>query len=95
LADFLVLGILRETQGRAVAVSNEEALAVVEEVMQADGLFICPEAATAVAALKRLVQEGAVDGEQRVVVINTGSGLKYASLFAPPVTRVPDDAREI
>jgi threonine synthase len=95
LADFLVLRILRETQGSAVAVSNEEALDGVREVMEADGLFICPEAATAVVALRRLVQQGAIGSGQRVVIINTGTGLKYASLFAPRTSRVPDNAKEI
>jgi threonine synthase len=91
LADFLVLRIVRETHGAAFAVSNGEALAVVREVMEADGLFICPEAATAAVAVRRLVQQGVVDGTQRVVVINTGSGLKYAPLFAPSIQRLPDN----
>ena len=46
IADFLVLRILRETAGTAIAVDSVEALAAVREVMISDGLFICPEAAT-------------------------------------------------
>ena len=73
LADFLVLRILRETGGSAIAVSNEDALDGVRQVMEADGLFICPEAATAVVALRRLVEQGGLDAGQRIVVINTSS----------------------
>ena len=95
LADFLVLRIVRETGGSAIAVSNEEALDGVRQVMEADGLFICPEAATAVVAVRRLVAQGALDAGQQIVVINTGTGLKYASLFAPSISGVPDGAEEI
>lgn len=95
LADFLVLRILRETNGAALAVSNEEALEAVREVMATDGLFICPEAGTAIVALRRLLRQGAVDRKERVVVINTGSGLKYTSLFEPAWKRVPDAVEAI
>lgn len=90
LADFLVLRILRETKGAALAVSSEEALAAVREVMETDGLFICPEAGTAMVALRHLIDQGAVGAEERIVLFNTGNGLKYASLFNPPVRRTED-----
>jgi len=45
-----------------------------------EGLFICPEGAAAVAAFKRLAAGGYLHPEQRVVLFNTGSGLKYAEL---------------
>jgi threonine synthase len=90
LADFLVLRIVRETGGCAVAVTDDEALDEVRQVMSTDGLFICPEAGTAFVALKQLLRKAVVRKDERVVVINTGSGLKYASLFQPAIQRVPD-----
>jgi threonine synthase len=90
LADFLVLQILRETNGSAIAVSGEEALAAVGDVMKSDGLFMCPEAGTAIVALTRLINRGVVGPEERIVLVNTGSGLKYSSLFHDNVRRVED-----
>ncbi|HEY5365494.1 MAG TPA: threonine synthase [Casimicrobiaceae bacterium] len=95
LADFLVLRILRETGGAAVAVSNEDALAAVREVMVSDGAFICPEAATTIVALRGMLKSGEIRSDERVVVINTGTGLKYASLLAAPINRVDDAVEEI
>jgi threonine synthase len=95
LADFLILNILRTTGGSALAVSNDDALDAVREVIAKDGLFICPEAGTAVVALRRLAQRKLVGADERIVVVNTGSGLKYTSLFKPVLKRVPDGVKEI
>ena len=93
IADFLVLRILRETDGAAVAVDGDAALAAVREVMATDGLFMCPEAATTLVALSRLVDENRIRRDESVVVVNTGTGLKYASLF-PVATEHVDDGVE-
>ena len=95
IADFLVLRILRETRGAATAVSGEAALAAVRQVMASDGLFLCPEAATTIVALRQLLADGGIDGDEDVVVVNTGSGLKYASLFPVAINRVDDDMEAI
>ncbi|MGH9807421.1 MAG: threonine synthase, partial [Terriglobia bacterium] len=95
LADFLILKILRETNGTAIAVSSDDALAAVREVMATDGVFLCPEAGTAIVALRKLIEIGQIQSDESVAVINTGSGLKYASLFPIPMNRVADDAEAI
>lgn len=95
LADFLILDILRETRGTAIAVSGEQALAAVRSVMREDGIFMCPEAGTAVAALDQLLESEWIDKDERVVVVNTGTGLKYAPLFPVETTRIADDAQEM
>jgi threonine synthase len=95
LADFLVLKILRETDGAAIAVSNEDALAAVREVMATDGLFLCPEAGTTIVALRQLVESGRIRSDEEVAVINTGSGLKYTALFPVTAERVADGAEVI
>jgi threonine synthase len=95
IADFLILRILRETNGEAIAVSGEAALAVVREVMATDGLFVCPEAATTLVALRQLLREGRISTGEEIVVVNTGSGLKYASLFPVATDRVDDDLEAI
>jgi threonine synthase len=95
LADFLVLRILREINGMAIAVSNEDALAAVHEVMLSDGVFLCPEAGTTIVALRELLASGQIHPDENVAVINTGSGLKYAPLFPTSINRVPDGAEAI
>jgi threonine synthase len=91
-ADFLILQLLRDTNGTAIAVSSDDALAAVREVMVTDGVFLCPEAGTTIVALRQLLASGEIAADETVAVINTGSGLKYASLFPAPLNRVADDA---
>ena len=77
VGDALMLRALRESEGTAVAVSEAEILWGVKEIGQSEGLFVCPEGGAALAGLRRLVEQGGIDREERVVLFNTGSGLKY------------------
>jgi threonine synthase len=76
-ADRLILRSLRESGGTAVAVGDDEILAAQREMARAEGVFAAPEGAATLAALRRLVDEGWVQAQERVVLFNTGSGLKY------------------
>jgi threonine synthase len=91
IADFLLLRILQDTGGDAIAIDNAAALNAVREVMHCDGLFICPEAGTAVAALRELMRSKRVSADDRIVVVSTGAGLKYTSLFPVEFRNVADD----
>ena len=77
LGDFLVLRAIRETDGYAAAVSDEAILDAVSLLARTEGMFVCPEGAACVAALPGLVSRGVLKGTDRVLVVNTGSGLKY------------------
>jgi threonine synthase len=77
VGDALMLRALRDSEGTAVAVSEAEILWGVKEIGQSEGLFVCPEGGAALAGLQRLVEQGWIDREERVVLFNTGSGLKY------------------
>lgn len=77
LGDFLVLEALYETGGCAVAVSDADILAAQAELARKEGLFICPEGAATLAASRRLLEEGWIKQHEKVVLLNTGSGLKY------------------
>src|ERR671932_687112 len=92
LGDFLVLRALRETGGCAVAVSDAEISAAVQAVARSDGLFLSPEGAATVAALPRLLEQGALGRDERIVLFNTGAGLKYPEVvnLTVPVMN-PDD----
>jgi threonine synthase len=77
LGDFLVLQAVRESGGTAIAVSDETILAEVSALARAEGAWICPEGAACLAAARELRQSGWIGEQERVVVLNTGSGLKY------------------
>ncbi|HKA55872.1 MAG TPA: threonine synthase [Candidatus Binatia bacterium] len=81
VGDFLILDILRRSGGTAVSVSDAELLAAVREVGAAEGIFAAPEGAACLPALKKLLERREVGREERVVLFNTGSGLKYLDLW--------------
>ncbi len=84
IGDFMILRILRESGGSAVSVSDAEILDCVRELGAAEGIFAAPEGAACVAALRRLLERGEVDRQERVVLLITGSGLKYPHLWSDP-----------
>src|SRR5437667_11322869 len=81
IGDFLMLKILRRSNGGAVAVDDKEMIRVTREVGSKEGLFIAPEGAACFAALKSLRAAGKIDIGERVVIFNTGSGIKYLDCF--------------
>ncbi len=81
VGDALMLRALRESKGTAVAVRDEEIVEGVNLVGRHEGLFVCPETGGAVAGLQHLMAQGWIDREERVVVFNTGSGLKYLDVL--------------
>ncbi|MBW3664097.1 MAG: threonine synthase [Actinobacteria bacterium] len=82
LGDFLVLRAVRESGGVCVAVEDGATLASLREVATTTGVLCAPEGAAAVAGVRELVARGELGRGDRVVVINTGSGLKYPEVLA-------------
>ena len=76
-ADRLVLGVLRESRGTALAVSDDEVLQAQNEIAHAEGILACPEGAASLAGLRHLVENGWIQTDESVVLFNTGTGLKY------------------
>lgn len=76
-ADRLILRYIRESQGTAIAVSDEEMLLAQRWLASREGVFAAPEGAATLAALSQLVRNGWISPDERVVLFNTGSGLKY------------------
>jgi threonine synthase len=76
-ADRLILAYLRESRGTAVAVSDTAILEAQRDLGKTEGISASPEGAATLAALPFLIREGYLSPEQRVVLFNTGSGLKY------------------
>jgi threonine synthase len=76
-----MLDILRKSGGCAVAVSDDDLIAAVKEIGSAEGVFAAPEGAACLPALKRLLESGEVKRDERVVIFNTGAGVKYIDAF--------------
>jgi len=81
-ADALILRDLRESQGIAVAVSDSSILEAQHKLGRMEGIFAAPEGAATLAALEKLVEQKWIQPEERVVLFNTGSGLKYIDLLS-------------
>jgi threonine synthase len=79
-ADYLILRAIRESGGTAVAVSDDEIRDAMGEWARLEGMFVSPESASTYAGFKRLAASGFLQPSDRVVLFNTGSGLKYPEL---------------
>ncbi|HYY58726.1 MAG TPA: threonine synthase [Pyrinomonadaceae bacterium] len=82
IGDFLILDALRASEGTAVSVTDAELLAAVSEIGASEGLFVAPEGAACLPALRKLMERGEVAAGERVVLFNTGAGVKYLESFA-------------
>ena len=82
IGDFLILRAIRESGGRAVAVDDARLPAAVREVGAAEGILMAPEGAATVVALQQLLGERRIEPDERVVLFNTGTGLKYLDVLA-------------
>jgi len=78
LGDFIVLRALRESGGTAVAVTEDQIAEGMRVAGEREGMLVCPEGGAALAATAKLRRDGWIKRGERVVVFNTGSGLKYA-----------------
>lgn len=76
-ADRLILQALRESHGTALTVTDEEILQSQAELAASEGIFAAPEGAATLAALKHLIQNRWVKPHEKIILFNTGSGLKY------------------
>ncbi|MEY2429601.1 MAG: threonine synthase [Verrucomicrobiota bacterium] len=81
VGDFIMLKILRQSNGGAATVSDEEMIRMTREVGSSEGLFVAPEGAACFSALKSLLQSGKIKRNEKVVIFNTGSGIKYLDCY--------------
>jgi threonine synthase len=94
-ADYIILDILKQSGGTAVAVSEQEIFQAVEEWASREGVFAAPEGAACLAAYKTLLAQGFLKPADKVVLFNTGSGLKYVDVIgeAMKITTAPAQAQ--
>lgn len=87
VGDFLILRAVRESGGFAVAVPDEAIQSALDEAAREEGFLLCPEGAATYAAYKQALADGRVGREERAVLFNCATGLKYP---LPPVHRTLD-----
>lgn len=80
IADYLILDAMRTSGGTGVTVSDQEIFEAMYEIARGEGIFAAPEGATTYAGYKKLIANGFLKPEEKVVLFNTGSGLKTPEL---------------
>jgi len=83
-ADYIILDILKKSGGTAIAVSDEQMFDAVREWASNEGVFAAPEGAATLAGYKILVEQKFLKPSDKVVLFNTGSGLKYIDVISKP-----------
>jgi len=84
IGDFLILRAIRETDGFALAVEEDEIFAARDALARAEGFLLCPEGAATYAAYRRLLADGRIGPTDRVVFFNCAAGQKYPMPANPP-----------
>ncbi|HLH38970.1 MAG TPA: threonine synthase [Bryobacteraceae bacterium] len=87
LGDFLVLRAARESGGTAIAVSDPEMIEAGVQLASDEGIFAAPEGGACVAAARKLLANGFLKSREKIVIYNTGSGLKYLEAYSPAFPR--------
>ena len=87
VGDFLILRVLRESDGFGIAIRDDEVEPARAEFAASDGIHLCPEGAATFLAYKQALADGRVRKTDRVVLFNCATGLKYPM---PAVTRTLD-----
>ncbi|HEX9111990.1 MAG TPA: threonine synthase [Terriglobales bacterium] len=79
--DYLILDILKKSQGAAVAATDDEIFDAVRHWASAEGVFACPEGAASLVAYRKLRASGFLRAEDTVVLFNTGTAYKYLDMM--------------
>jgi threonine synthase len=81
IGDFLILDAINESGGKAISVTDEELLSAQLEMCADQGIFACPEGGATWAAAKKLVEDGYLSKDDKIVLFNTGSGMNYTNVI--------------
>ncbi len=92
VGDFLILRAVRESDGFAIAVDDDVILDAQRDAARRDGLLMGPEGAATLAAYRKSLADGRVSKEDRVMLFNCGTALKYPM---PPVDRSIDRTKPV
>jgi threonine synthase len=81
IGDFLILNVLRQSQGNAIAIDETTVEAARAEMAASDGIHLCPEGAALLVACKQALDDGIVGKDERILLFNSASGLKSPPAF--------------
>jgi threonine synthase len=85
IGDFLILKVLRESCGFAVAIDDEDAEEARRSLARSDGVHLSPEGAATLAGCRKAIADGRIRKDERVLLFNCATGLKYPINFAPTI----------
>jgi threonine synthase len=83
IGDYLVIDAVRESNGTGLTVTDEEMVRGVRDLSSYEGIFAAPEGGALVGALRKMLNDGTVSSDERVLLLITGSGLKYLDVLTP------------
>ncbi len=83
--DTLILDIVRQSGGQAIAVTDDQILLSLRDFAQNEGIFLSPEGAAATTAYRQMLSSGELQPTDKVVLFNTGAGLKYTDTLAQAI----------
>ncbi|MBI1743248.1 threonine synthase [Candidatus Acetothermia bacterium] len=83
-ADTLILRAIRESEGTALSVTDDEIVKAIHTFAQIEGIPVCPEGAATLAGLEKLIARKEIHPTDRVVLFNTGTALKHMDLITAP-----------
>lgn len=92
VGDFMILDAVRESGGCAVAVAESRIVEAMHRAVAAEGISICPEAAGCVLAAEKLLADGRIRRDDRVVLFNTGAATKYVETVPLDLPTIDDPA---
>ena len=93
MGDFLILDAIYNTNGYAVAIEDDVILQSQQMLATHEGIFSCPEGAATLSAAIKLSHDGWIKPNEKVVLLNTGTGLKYPETVStePPLLQPEDN----
>jgi len=83
IGDYLVIDAVRESNGTGLTVTDDEMVRGVRDLSSYEGIFAAPEGGALVGALRKMLNDGTVSRDERVLLLVTGSGLKYLDVLTP------------
>jgi threonine synthase len=95
LGDFLILNAIEESNGIALSVKDGEILESIQLLAREEGIFACPEGAATLCAAKKLKDEGWLKRGETILLLNTGTGLKYPQLISKKAPILESDGEII
>ena len=77
VGDFLIIRAVRESNGFAISVSDENIIEARDRVAAVDGCFLCPEGAATMSAYEKAISSELITPDEKVILFNCATGLKY------------------